>query len=526
MIISYPRFLLRLMLALGVVWGTVYLAMRGQSTFAALCLTLGILAVYLFKDARQIVRHTAHFSSKFELHSLTRSPLKGDGVLLGFAYRSLLSLRPGTAGKQELGHFLWVGPSRSGKGLSIASNLLHWEGSAVVVDIKGELAAQTAGYRREVLGQRVFILNPSSGEASHQYDPFAALVTNEQIYAAAIAYMQPDKDGANAVFALRASAALAAIIRAAKVQEVPVIELLRDVLYHPLGVQGAMLSLQRLSDPQVSRWINAFLSKDPDKVDWREAAADRFLNNSWQRLLIATQNLMTQGVAHLLGGSDFTPADLVEGRTTVYLVFRESELAMNLPILNLVIDSLFRSIMRRYDLNPDLPGEKLLAVFDEAYRATPLMLPEYAATLAGRGISMCIYVQSLAQLSDLWGKEGRTAIMENVHTKIFLPAVDRSDSDREGTSKFISDSCGKYMVEDRGLGKSEHEHELSSTVRFTERELVTTTDFAMLSQGRSIIICNNLPPVLAYRLEPWRFREHRQAAQYSIPKVVCPVLSS
>ena len=244
MIISYPRFLLRLLLALGMVWGTVYLAMYGRSSFAALCLIGGILAVYLFKDARQIVRHSAHFSSKFELRSLTRSPLKGDGVLLGFAYRSLLSLRPGTAGKQELGHFLWVGPSRSGKGLSIASNLLHWEGSAVVVDIKGELAAQTAGYRREVLGQRVFILNPSSGEASHRYDPFAALVTNEQIYAAAIAYMQPDKDGANAVFALRASAALAAIIRAAKVQGSPVIELLRDVLYHPLGVQGAMLSLQ------------------------------------------------------------------------------------------------------------------------------------------------------------------------------------------------------------------------------------------------------------------------------------------
>lgn len=221
---------------------------------------------------------------------------------------------------------------------------------------------------------------------------------------------------------------------------------------------------------------------------------------------------------HMTGGSDFTAADLMRERTTVYLVFRESELALNLPLFNLVIDAIFRSIMRQYDLDKNLKGQKILTVFDEAFRAKPNLLPEYAATVAGRGIYMCVYVQSIAQITDIWGKEGKTSIMENIHTKIFLPAVDRSEVDKEGTSSFVAASCGKYMVEDRGIAKGEHQHELNSNVRLTEKELISASEFAMLEVGQSIVLTNNLPPILAYRLEPWRFREYKEAEQLPPPQ--------
>lgn len=520
--VNYARFLLRFLIALGVSCAATYLLMLGLWIMAAAVLIAGFWSVSLFKDTVAERRYNAHFATPKELDPLKNDPLAGDGVMVGFGYKDLLAVRPGLSGKKELGHFMWVGPNRSGKGLSILTNLLLWRGSAVIVDIKGEIAEATAGYRRDVLGQKVIILNPSDGERSHQYDPFAELETDNQIFSAAVAFMNPNQDGENAIFAQRASAVLAAMIRAAKVRGWPVIPTLDALLYHPDGVKGATLSLQALGDPAISKWLNAFLSKDPDKMDWEAAAGDRFLNNSWQRLVTAAQYLTTDGVMHMTGGSDFVASDLMDGPVTVYLVFRESELDLTLPLFNLVVDAIMRAVVRRYDMNREhysKSGVKTLAVFDEAFRATPNMLPEYSSTVSGRGIYLCVYVQSIAQLTDVWNKSGKTTLLDNIHTKIFLSSVDRNEGDKESTSTFVSNSCSHYMVEDRGINKQEHGHELSSNVRLTQRELITAAEFGQLPSTHSIVLTNELPPILAHRLEPWRFRSFALAESLPIPEL-------
>lgn len=61
-------------------------------------------------------------------------------------------------------HLLTVAPNRTGKTVGVViPNLLsdpgYW-GSLVVTDIKGELAAVTARFRREVLHHKVYVINP------------------------------------------------------------------------------------------------------------------------------------------------------------------------------------------------------------------------------------------------------------------------------------------------------------------------------------------------------------------------------
>ncbi len=59
------------------------------------------------------------------------------------------------------GHAMILAPTGAGKSRSIAiPNLLHWNGPAIVLDLKGELAATTAAYRRDTLGQTVAVLDP------------------------------------------------------------------------------------------------------------------------------------------------------------------------------------------------------------------------------------------------------------------------------------------------------------------------------------------------------------------------------
>jgi type IV secretion system protein VirD4 len=58
-------------------------------------------------------------------------------------------------------HVITVAGSRSGKGRSaIIPNMLHWPGSVLATDPKGELATITARRRKEGLGQDVAVLDP------------------------------------------------------------------------------------------------------------------------------------------------------------------------------------------------------------------------------------------------------------------------------------------------------------------------------------------------------------------------------
>ena len=67
------------------------------------------------------------------------------------------------------GHMLSIAQSGSGKGVSlIIPNLLSYMGSMLVIDVKGENSWITAKWRREGLGNTVYILDPW-GEVNRAY---------------------------------------------------------------------------------------------------------------------------------------------------------------------------------------------------------------------------------------------------------------------------------------------------------------------------------------------------------------------
>ena len=92
--------------------------------------------------------HHARFAQLHELASLQAGNAPGNpetSLLLGVGELGrVLRVRP-TRARRELGNLLVVAPTRGGKGLLATSQLLTWQGSVVVNDIKGELFAQTGG---------------------------------------------------------------------------------------------------------------------------------------------------------------------------------------------------------------------------------------------------------------------------------------------------------------------------------------------------------------------------------------------
>jgi type IV secretion system protein VirD4 len=104
----------------------------------------------------------------------------------------LLGTRQGrTIGWKDDRHLLTIAGSRAGKGVSlIIPNLIFYEGSAVVVDPKGENAARTARQRGKGplaggtgLGQDVYVLDPfgESGLPSDAFNPLHNLKATDPL---------------------------------------------------------------------------------------------------------------------------------------------------------------------------------------------------------------------------------------------------------------------------------------------------------------------------------------------------------
>src|SRR5689334_19344948 len=111
-----------------------------------------IMGVFLFH--RHL--HVARFARFDELIDITTPQPEPASLLLGrTSFRHLLQVCSNHS-RRELGNMLVVAPTRGGKGLLATSQLLSWQHSVIVNDIKGELFAQTAGYRA-TLG-KVFVI--------------------------------------------------------------------------------------------------------------------------------------------------------------------------------------------------------------------------------------------------------------------------------------------------------------------------------------------------------------------------------
>ena len=69
-------------------------------------------------------------------------------------------------------HVLCYAPTRSGKGVGpILTTLLAWGQSAVITDLKGELWALTAGWRKSYAGNKVIRFEPAAETGTAQWNP-------------------------------------------------------------------------------------------------------------------------------------------------------------------------------------------------------------------------------------------------------------------------------------------------------------------------------------------------------------------
>jgi type IV secretion system protein VirD4 len=99
-------------------------------------------------------------------------------------------------------------------------------------------------------------------------------------------------------------------------------------------------------------------------------------------------------------------------------------------------------MIRAYDEARFAPNQKILLALDEAGRTPIPKLPDYIATIAGRGMSALLYVQSLSQLGEVYGDKGAETILDNCRTQIYYPTPNVK------TQEYVSRLAGIRWYED------------------------------------------------------------------------------
>jgi type IV secretion system protein VirD4 len=218
--------------------------------------------------------------------------------------------------------------------------------------------------------------------------------------------------------------------------------------------------------------------------------------------------IITETVLASLARSDFTPEDILCGRetivagkperrpVTVYLRFPESRLLALSPLVRLIWSAFLDELISLYDQRAGAGCNPVLALIDEAGTSPIPGLPRYAATVAGRGITLAVMVQDHNQLEHAYGKYGARTLINNMETQLYY-----RQSGLE-TSEYIEKRMGR---------KSEYAH--SKTLHGAEETaegeseqavpLMTVQDITELSETEIIGIHRNLKPFRAKRMD-WR----------------------
>jgi type IV secretion system protein VirD4 len=452
--------------------------------------------------------HHARFALPHELQSLTSHTLDEEALLLGRSYLGGIYRVKGTSRRPELGNMLVCAPPRSGKSVLAISQLLTWPHSVVVVDIKGELYQNTAGYR-QTLGP-VYVID--SEGVGNRYDPLAGLTSEDKLYAAAKNLLYDPKEGEG-----RSFTEWGILLEVLKWQVCLELNQKMGTNHRLLPFTRAISKLGINSAASVIGAISPDIAQEmldgeyDEALDYRE---NKFFANSWQSSRARMYPLLTEKVVRCFQGADFTGRDIIAGEkpVSVYLRIREEELEAKASLIRLVLESLAKEMFTTFDKAKGKGCRPVLMILDEAGTVGFPSLPHYSSTCAGRNISMWIALQDLSQLDGLYREHKARTVRNNMGAKVFFRPEDYA------TAKSISETLG--LMSGYSHSQTMREGEVSSESRSEQGMPVLTVRELMELGDRDIIFFyKNLKPGRGIRLEYWGSTELEKRREIPPPPV-------
>ncbi|HRI99194.1 MAG TPA: type IV secretory system conjugative DNA transfer family protein, partial [Hyphomonas sp.] len=425
-------------------------------------------------------------------------------------------------------HQLLVGASRSGKGRGhVVPTLLAWPDSALVLDVKGELASGdgrhgfpgTAGFRA-TLGPVLQFAPTVPGSA--RFNPLfevrrgANEVRDVQNIVDIIA--DPAGDGRHSDFWDKSAkqVLIGVIIHVlyAEPAHRKTLAVVRSKLSDLKATADEMGRTLHLTDaltgegevhPECKHGSDSFLANEERLQSGLKATAESFFG------LFADPI-----VSEMTSASDFRVADLMCGEkpVTLYLQPPPSDAARLMPLMRLILNQMARALMEHQETGPagEKKNHRLLLCLDEFPQLGKLPFFEtMMGAMAGYGLKAYLVCQSLNHITRAYGRD--SVILDNCHILTSFSATDME------TARRIAEMAGEAwevrpQISEQMPASLFGPKRRTISYREEHRPLLLPGDVRQLARDEQLIFLSGTKPLRTKKL---RFDQEPVFAQRRLP---------
>ena len=450
-----------------------------------------LLIAARFKPRKQPLYGAATFASQKEIQQA--GLLSDKGIVVGKQKQLFKQWYLQFAGQQ---HVLMSAPTRSGKGVGVViPNLLTWQDSVVVLDIKQENWNITAGFRK-AHGQQCFLLNLAPRDyRSHRWNPLHYISDDPSFCINDIQkigqMLFPNIDNEAPVWQASArSLWLGLVLYLIETPPLPV-------------TMGEVLRLLTQGDEYLAQQLEVRLDSDFGLSSQCLLALKEYLDTpdrtrgSIRKSFTSALELFYNPVIDAVTSeNDFDLRQLRQQKISIYVGVTPDDLTRLAPLINLFFQQLIDLNTRELpEHNPQLKYQVLLLMDEFAAIGKVSILSRGISYVAGYGLRLLTIIQSPSQLREIYGHDGSETLMDNHALQIVFapknPKVAREISDSLGTVTIRNRSRSRQLSGKGGKSESVSDH---------GRALMLPQELMQMGADNAILLLENSSPVQCQKL--------------------------
>jgi len=483
-------------------------------------LILWLIAFYFIgRPKKQSMHGDARFANSSDLNKNGMFKATNNGIIVGKFKGDLVRL----SGQQFV---ILAAPTRSGKGVGVViPNLLEYQESMVVLDIKQENFELTSGWRASQ-GQEIYLFNPfAEDRRTHRWNPLTyvssdpAFRVSDLMSIATMLY--PDGSDDQKFWVSQARSAFMAFT------------LYLFEKWEDDEARNIPLSLR--SKPTLGQVYRLSSGDGTDlKKLYQQLSQQPFLSGNARS---AFSNLLSQAdetFASILGtfkeplnawinpvldaatsADDFLLTDVRKKRMTIYIGIQPNKLAEARLIVNLFFSQLINQNTKELPQNNKALKYQCLLLMDEFTSIGKVEIIASAVSyMAGYNIRLLPIIQSMAQLDATYGKDvSRTLITNHALQIVYAPREQQDAND-------YSDMLGYTTVRKENRTRAKGGDSRSESEE--RRALMLPQELKAMGPDKEVFLYEGIPhPVLCDKI---RYYKDKHFTERLMSKVDVPML--
>jgi type IV secretion system protein VirD4 len=471
----------------------------------------------LFKPKKQSMHGDARFANGSDLNKHGMLKPSKNGVVVGKYNGKIIRL----GGQQFV---ILAAPTRSGKGVGIViPNLLDYQESMVVLDIKQENYDLTSGWRASQ-GHDVFLFNPfAEDRRTHRWNPLhyvsgdPAFRVSDLMSIAAMLY--PDASDDQKFWISQARNAFMAFA-------LYLFENWDDIQNHGFPAEhgaptiGGIYKLSSGDGTDLKAYLQGLTRRNFLSSNAKSAFSNLLsqADETFASIMGTLKEPLNAWINPILdkatSADDFLLTDLRKKKMTIYIGIQPNKLAESRLIINLFFSQVINLNTKELPQNnPELKHQCLLLMDEFTSIGRVNIIATAVSYMAGYNIRLLPIIQSMAQLDSTYGKDVSRTIITNHALQILYAPREQQDANDYSEMLGYTTVRKENITRGRDVSRSESEE---------RRALMLPQELKAMGFDKEVFLYEGIPhPVLCEKI---KYYQDKYFTSRLLPKIEAPLI--